>query len=386
MLEVLLAFLPMGCRSFGGPAAHLGYFRDEFVVKRHWVSDEQFAQCIVITQLLPGPASSQTGMLIGLLRAGWGGALCAWVGFTLPSAVLMTCFALYAPHGFQRQGWLHGLLVVAVAVVAQAIVLMRRALVANVPQVCFALATCAAMLLLPYPATAPAAIGACAAAGLFLRHAKTAPAQPLCLRTSRRGAIVAGALFVALLAGLAVAAHAWHDPYVTLASRLYEVGSLVFGGGHVVLPLLHAEIVHTGMGTSQKMIAGYAAAQAMPGPLFTLSSYVGAMVYGGALGVAGAIVATVAIFLPSFFLLAAIAPFYGAIAASPVFARALAGANAAVVGLLASAFVTPIWATAVHTLVDGAFAAAAFVVLAMLRWPAWLVVALAAAAGAAVFR
>jgi len=386
MLEVLLAFLRLGCMSFGGPAAHLAYFREEFVRRRGWLSQAQFAQCISITQLLPGPASSQTGMLIGLLRAGWPGAVGAWIGFTLPSAALMTAFAIYGPRGFAHAGWLHGLLVVAVAVVAQAILTMRRALISDLPQLVFAIATCAAMLLAPYPATAPLAIGLCAAAALAVTRAKTERSEPLALHRSRRGAIVAAGVFVALLAGLALSARAFHNPYVVLAARLYDVGSLVFGGGHVVLPLLNAEVVHAGMASSQKMIAGYAAAQAMPGPLFTLSSYVGAMVYDGALGVRGAIVATLAIFLPSFLLIAAIAPFYADLAASPRFSRALAGANASVVGLLASAFVAPIWTNAVHTIADGAFAAAAFAALSYARLPAWLVVALAAAAGALVFR
>jgi chromate transporter len=386
MLEVLLAFLRLGCMSFGGPAAHLAYFRDEFVRRRGWLSEAHFAQCISITQLLPGPASSQTGMLIGLLRAGWGGAVAAWIGFTLPSAALMTAFAIYQPHAFARLGWLHGLLVVAVAVVAQAILTMRRALIADFSQLVLAFGTCAAMLLLPYPATAPAAIGLCAATGLFFTRGKTERVEPLPLCSSRKGAVFAAGLFLALLIGLGAAARASHDPYLTLASRLYQVGSLVFGGGHVVLPLLHAEVVHSGMASSQKMIAGYAAAQAMPGPLFTLSSYVGAMVYDGALGVRGALVATLAIFLPSFLLIAAIAPFYTNLAANPRFARALAGANASVVGLLASAFVSPIWTNAVHDVEDALFAAAAFAALTLLRWPAWIVVALAAGAGAFVFR
>jgi chromate transporter len=325
-------------------------------------------------------------MLIGLLRAGWGGAIAAWIGFTLPSAMLMTAFAIYQPHAFSRVGWLHGLLVVAVAVVAQAILTMRRALIADVPQLLFALATCAAMLALPYPATAPAGIGLCALAGLALTRGNTERVEPLPLRSSRPGAAACVGLFLALLVGLGTAARAFHDPYVTLASRLYQVGSLVFGGGHVVLPLLHAEVVHAGMASSQNMVAGYAAAQAMPGPLFTLSSYVGATVYDGALGVRGALVATLTIFLPSFLLIAAIAPFYTKLAANYRFARALAGANAGVVGLLASAFVSPIWTNAVHNVTDALFAAAAFAALTLLRCPAWIVVTLAAGAGALLFR
>jgi chromate transporter len=386
MLQVFLAFARLGCMSFGGPAAHLAYFRVEFVEKRAWLSEEQFAQCISITQLLPGPASSQTGMLIGLIRAGWKGAIAAWVGFTLPSAMLMTAFALYSPSGITRQPWVHGLLIVAVAVVAQAILTMRRVLITSAIQLLLAFGTCAALLAFPYPATAPLAVGLCAAAGLFLIRAQTRNTRALMLPVTRSNAAIAAGVFFALLVGLGFAAHVSHNPLLILASRLYEVGSLVFGGGHVVLPLLDMQVVHAGMASSQKMIAGYAAAQAMPGPLFTLGSYVGAMVYDGSLGIAGAIVATVAIFLPSFFLIGAVAPFYAELVRDERFNRALDGANASVVGLLAAAFVTPIWTNAVRTGVDGLFACVAFAALALLRWQPWVIVILGAAAGALVLR
>ncbi len=381
MVEVLLAFLRLGCLSFGGPAAHLSYFRDEFVRKRAWLSDEQYGQCIAITQLLPGPASSQTGMLIGLIRAGWAGSIAAWIGFTLPSAALMTGFAIASPHGLSQQDWLRGLLLVAVAVVAQAVMTMRRALIPDTLHLLFAFATLAAMLAFPQPMTAPLAIAACAVAAIAFTKVSTKNMQALPLPVSRTGAGIAAAMFLMLLGALALSAHALRDPYLELAAKLYEVGSLVFGGGHVVLPLLHAEFTQSGMMSSSKMIAGYAAAQAMPGPLFTLSSYVGATVYNGKLGVPGAIVATVAIFLPSFLLIAAVAPFYARLAANERFARALTGANASVVGLLASAFVTPIWTQAIHTPLDGVFAAAAFAALTIWHWPPWAVVVLGAAAG-----
>ncbi|HZZ65328.1 MAG TPA: chromate efflux transporter [Candidatus Baltobacteraceae bacterium] len=382
MLVVLLAFLRLGCMSFGGPAAHLAYFRHEFVERRGWLTDGQFAQCISITQLLPGPSSSQTGMLIGLIRAGWPGAAGAWIGFTLPSAALMTAFGLYSPHMRTSQGWLHGLLVVAVAIVAQAVVTMRRALISNLAQLLLAMATCAAMLLLRSAATAPLAIVVCAAAGLGLASPRIASQEALPVRVSRTAAMIAALLFAGIFAALAVCARVWHDPLVTLASRLYAVGSLVFGGGHVVLPLLQSTIVNSGMASAQRMIAGYAAVQAMPGPLFTLSSYVGSMVYNGSLGVAGAVVATLAIFLPSFFLLAAVIPFYVQLARNRRFVSALAGANAGVVGLLAAAFVSPVWTNAIHTWADALFAAAAFALLALVRVPPWIVVICGATAGA----
>lgn len=386
MLEVFLAFARLGCLSFGGPAAHLGYFRREFVQYRNWLSEEQYAQCLAITQLLPGPASSQTGMLIGLLRAGWGGAIAAWIGFTLPSAVLMTAFALYVPRGVSAAPWLHALLVIAVAVVAQAILGMRRALLTGIPQVILAFATLGAMLAAPYAPTPPIAIAACALFGSFFVPTQLETGAPLALRVSRTGAMCAAGIFTALLIVLPILARITQSRELALASRLYDVGSLVFGGGHVVLPLLQTQIVSAGIAKPQDLIAGYAAAQAMPGPLFTLSSYVGAIAYNGALGVVGAVVATVAIFLPSFFLIAAIAPFYMHLAQSRRFAGAIAGANAGVVGLLAAAFVTPIWSNAIHHAADGVLAAAAFLALVVLRWPSWLVVAAGAVAGLALFR
>ncbi len=381
MLEVLATFARLGCYSFGGPAAHLGYFRREFVLRREWLTEEQFAQCIAITQLLPGPASSQTGMLIGLLRAGWPGAISAWIGFTTPSAVLMTAFALLSSRGFGHAGWLHALLVVAVAVVLQAILAMRRALIVNAVQLLFAFGTLSAMLLLPSGAGAPIAIAVCALLGAVLMRTPHRIAQPLHLPVTRAGALAAIAVFVALLFVLPLCAQIFHSRELAVASRLYDVGSLVFGGGHVVLPLLQSQVVAAGIASSQKLIAGYAAAQAIPGPLFTLSSYIGGIAYNGALGIAGAIIATVAIFLPSFLLIAGIAPFYTRLARNARFANALAGANAGVVGLLASAFVTPIWTNAIHSALDGVFAAGAFVALTALRWPSWIVVVLAVVIG-----
>lgn len=386
MLEVLLAFARLGCYSFGGPAAHLGYFRREFVLRREWLSEEQFAQCIALTQLLPGPASSQTGMLIGLLRARWPGAIAAWIGFTAPSAALMTAFAFVAPRGFSHAGWLHALLVVAVAVVLQAILAMRSALITGPVQLLFAFVTLAAMLRAPYSATPPLAIAICAALGALLIRARAKEVEPLELGVSRRAAMAALGVFTALLFVLPLCARIFQSKAISLAARLYDVGSLVFGGGHVVLPMLQSQVVAHGIANPQQIIAGYAAAQAVPGPLFTLSSYVGAIAYAGSLGIAGAAIATVAIFLPSFFLIAGVAPFYAMLSANRRFSSAIAGANGSVVGLLAAAFVSPIWTNAMHTAGDGVFAALAFAALVLLRWPPGIVVALAALAGVVLFR
>lgn len=372
--------------SFGGPIAHLGYFRDEFVRRRGWLTEAQFGQCIAITQLLPGPASSQTGMLIGLLRGGWAGSLCAWAGFTLPSAVLMTAFALWAPPGFQGSGWMHGLLIAAVAVVASAIVTMRRRLIRGFPQLFFALATAAAVLTIRNAAVVPLSIAVCALLALAIPASSPAHEETLVLRVSRTAGVFALVAFVALLVVLPIAARVAASDAIALAAKMFGVGSLVFGGGHVVLPLLQSQVVNAGIATPQRLIAGYAAAQAVPGPLFTISSYIGAIAYNGRLGIAGAITATVAIFAPSFLLIAGVAPFYAAIAQSQRFRRALDGANASVVGLLAAAFATPIWTSAIHTVADGVVAAAAFIALTALRWPNWLVVVLCVAAGFIVLR
>lgn len=381
MTEIFLVFLRLGCMCFGGPVAHLAYFRDEFVQKRRWLDESAFAQCIALTQILPGPASSQTGMLIGLLRGGWPGSIAAWTGFTLPSAAAMTAFGLYATSGIADRPWLHGLLVAAVAIVAYALVMMRRTLVPDAAHMAMTLVTAAAAIAFWRPFVPVAAIAACAAAALMLPARTGAEARSIRLPVSRSGSIAAGTVFAVLAAGLPAVAARLQIPMLTLAARLFDVGSLVFGGGHVVLPLLQSQVVANGIAPAHAVIAGYAAAQAVPGPLFTLSSYVGAVAYSHSLGIAGAIVATFAIFAPSFLLIAAAGPSYAFLANDPRFSRALSGANASVVGLLSAAFVNPIWMNAVHTFTDAALAAAAFAALAFARAPNWLVVFACAAAG-----
>ncbi|MGZ3522336.1 MAG: chromate efflux transporter [Vulcanimicrobiaceae bacterium] len=382
LLAILGTFLRLGCTSFGGPVAHLGYFRNEFVNRRKWLTEAQFADCVAISQLLPGPGSSQTGMLIGLLRGGWPGAIAAWIGFTLPSAIVMTFFALRMPAGVHG-GWLHALLLVAAAVVASAILTMRAALVTDWPRAALAIAVFAAMLLFRTPWLAPVAIVVCAAIGTLALHESIRDtASVLRVRMSRRAGLAAFGVLLLLLFGLPLIATLTHGRAIELAARLFATGSLVFGGGHVVLPILQSQIVDAGIAPASRVIAGYAAAQAVPGPLFTLSSYVGAIAYDGALGIAGAAIGTIAIFLPSFLLLASVLPFYTQLAVNRRFRAALAGANAGVVGLLAAAFVTPILTSAVHSFRDVAFAASAFVALHLLKWPAWAIVVAAAVIGA----
>jgi len=380
VLDVFLTFLRLGCTSFGGPVAHLSYFQREFVQRRHWLDDAAFGECVALTQLLPGPASSQTGMLVGWLRAGPAGALAAWIGFTLPSAALMTLFALAVPHADVGAGWLHGLLLVAVAVVAAALVAMRRSLAPDPARCVLAIAVLALVLFVPLPIVAPLAIGAAALAGLALPGAREFAQPRLELHVSQRAGILALVLFactfVALGLWAASAAHA-----AILANTLFRIGSLVFGGGHVVLPLLQTQAVAAGIVDAPTILAGYAAAQAMPGPLFTIASYTGASAWHSSLGVSGALLGTLAIFAPSFFLLAGVAPFYRRLSRSRHFRMALAGANAGVVGLLAAAFVEPIFSNTVRTPLDGIAALAAFIAIQYAKVPAWAMVILGALFG-----
>jgi chromate transporter len=385
VLGVFLTFLRLGCTSFGGPVAHLSYFQREFVERRRWLDDTTFGECIALTQLLPGPASSQTGMLLGWLRAGPAGALAAWIGFTLPSAVLMTLFALAIPHADVRTGWLHGLLLVAVAVVASAIVALRRSLAPDLARSLLAVAVLLFMLAVPLPIAAPLAIAAAALAGLVLPGTHQLAEPQLDLHVSRRSGILALVLFGLAFLGLGL----WStggSHVAILANTLFRIGSLVFGGGHVVLPLLQTQAVATGIVDSPTILAGYAAAQAMPGPLFTIASYVGASAWHSSLGVIGALAGTLAIFAPSFFLLAGIAPFYRQLTANARFRAALAGANAGVVGLVAAAFVTPIFSGTVRTAVDGVVALAAFAAIQYAKVPVWSLVILAALFGYLVER
>lgn len=387
-LEVLLAFLRLGCLSFGGPVAHLAYFRTEFVHRRHWVDDAAFAECVALSQLLPGPGSSQTGMLLGWLAAGPAGAVAAWIGFTLPSAVLMAAIALLLPHATNLQGGaLHGLLLVATAVVASAIVTMRATLAPDLRRIIVLFAAFFLVLLVPLPAIGPLAIGLAALAGALWLHGRIPTTQPqLDLGISRRAGFVVLGLFACVLVGCALAARTSGSHPIVLFSLLFRVGSLVFGGGHVVLPLLQSQVAASGLTDAQTVLTGYAAAQAMPGPLFTIASYVGASAYSGSLGAWGALLGTVAIFAPSFFLLPGVAPFYGTLARGQRFRAALAGANASVIGLLAAAFVTPIWTNAVHGLADVVVATIAFALLQVARVPSWAVVLAGALTGAVFFR
>ena len=386
-LEVFLAFLKLGCTSFGGPVAHLGYFRAEFVERRRWLNDAAFTDIVALCQFLPGPASSQTGLMIGLSRAGYGGAAAAWLGFTTPSALLMVLFAFAAPplSGAIGSAWLHGLRLAAVAVVAQAVLAMSRTLAPDRGRATIAVAAALAALWAPSAITQLAVIATGLAVGfLVLRAGAETPRPELPVVVGRRSGAAALALFFVLLAGLPVLASASGSHAVDLFARFYRVGSLVFGGGHVVLPLLQAEVTPPGWIGQSAFLSGYGAAQALPGPLFTFAAYLGAAMGPVPNGWAGAGLCLAAIFAPSFLLIVGVTPFWNALRGRPAAQGALMGANAAVVGLLAAAFYNPVWTTAVASPVDVGLALAAFLLLAAWKAPPWLVVGLTALAAEAL--
>jgi chromate transporter len=382
--EVLAAFLKLGLTSFGGPVAHIGYFRGELVERRRWLDERSFVDLVALCQFLPGPASSQVGIGAGLLRAGIPGALAAWVGFTLPSAIAMVAFAygLGTLQGALGSGWLHGLKIAAVAVVAQAVWGMARTLCPDRPRATLAVVAAVVVLVVP---TVWGQVGAIAVGGIVglvaLRDATAAAGSALHVPIGKTFALVCLALFFALLAGLPLLAAAVPSQPLALFDSFYRTGSLVFGGGHVVLPLLQAEVVPRGWVTNDDFLAGYGAAQAVPGPLFTFAAYLGAMMKTQPSGWLGAALCLLAVFLPSFLLVFGALPFWAALRGEPRAQAALRGINAAVVGLLLAALYRPVWTSAILAPVDFALAIVAFLALALWKLPPWLVVVLAAVAG-----
>ena len=385
--EVLAVFLRLGLTSFGGPIAHLGYFREEFVGRRRWLDDRTYADIVALCQFLPGPASSQVGIAIGLSRAGYGGALAAWTGFTLPSALALVIFAygVDALGGAGGTGWLHGLKVAAVAVVAQAVLGMMRSLTPDRERATVAVAATALVLALPSAWAQVAAIGLGGLAGLAFLHPK-APTDhvSLPLTVSRRTGAIMLAIFFVLLAGLPLIAAGTSSQSVQLVDAFYRAGALVFGGGHVVLPLLQEAVVPTGWVDTDAFLAGYGAVQAVPGPLFTFAAYLGAVMKPEPNGIAGAVLCLLAVFLPSFLLVVGALPFWEGLRRRPSAQAALAGVNAAVVGLLLAALYDPVWTAGITGPGDFALAVAAFLLLLMWKTPPWLVVVLCALGGAAL--
>jgi chromate transporter len=383
-LEVLRVFAKLGMTCFGGPIAHLGYFRDELVVRRKWLSEDAYADIVALAQFLPGPASSQVGFSLGLIRAGWRGGLAAFIGFTLPSALLMVAFAYGAGalHGAIGSGLLQGLRLVAVAIVAQAVWGMARTLCPDRSRASIAVV---ATLIILASGTSLAQIGAIVLGGIIgailCRGDLQAMTGELHVPLSRRVSLIVLAVFVVLLAGLPVLRHVTGWPAVALFDAFYRSGALVFGGGHVVLPLLHDAVVAPGWVSDAAFLNGYGAAQAVPGPLFTFSAYLGTIVQGPPNGPLGATISLIAIFLPGLLAMTAALPFWDALRQKPQAQAVMRGVNAAVVGLLGAALYNPVWTSAIKTSGDFGLALLCFVLLMVWRLPPLIVVIVGAAGG-----
>ena len=384
--EVFLAFLRLGLTSFGGPIAHLGYFRDEFVLRRRWIDEAGYADIVALCQFLPGPASSQVGFVLGLRRAGGlAGGVAAWLGFTLPSAVILFVFALVSGElsGAAAAGFLHGLKLVAVAVVAQALFGMARSLTPDVVRAAIAAMAASIVVLVGNAFGQIAAIGAGALVGAWLCFGKSASqiAHTPKIPITRRAGTIALMVFVALLALPSLIATAFRNPQLALFDAFYRSGALVFGGGHVVLPLLQAQVVLPGWVSDAAFLNGYGLAQAVPGPLFTFAAYLGAIATPVHSPAIGAAIALIGLFLPGLLLVYGALPFWDAFRARPLAQAAMRGANAAVVGVLAAAFISPVCTTAIVHWYDLVLALAGFALLVRWKLPPWIVVVLLAAAG-----
>ena len=384
-LEILSIFLKLGCTSFGGPVAHIGYFRTEFVERRKWFDDGAYSELVALCQFLPGPASSQVGFAIGLLRGGIPGALAAWIGFTLPSAALLVAFAygVNFAGGAENQGYLHGLKLVAVAVVAQAALQMGRSLCPDAPRATFAVCAAAFMLMVAPAYGQLFVIVAGAIAGLLLpASGDNRPAGP-CMESGigTKTALTLFGLFATLLVGLPLLVAQYGHPLLQITDIFYRVGALVFGGGHIVLPMLQAEIVPPGIVGNNVFLAGYGMAQAVPGPLFTFAAYLGAIVAPSGNEIPYAVAALLAIFFSTFLLVPAALPFWARLRDHSKAHAALRGVNAAVVGLILAALYDPVFTGAVTSPTDFALVAAAYLALAAWKLPPWLVVLLGALVG-----
>lgn len=373
-LENLFVVTRLGLTSFGGPVAHLAYFQEEYIKRKKWLDDKTYADLIALCQFLPGPASSQVGISIGMIRGGVLGGILAWIGFTLPSVVALILFAMYVVQAdLMDSTFIAALKVVAVAVVAHAILNMGKKLTPDLPRIAFAIIAAGLLLLVPLASMQLVVIGVAALVGYILfRHKELDTQTSLNINLSKITGAVSLSLFFIILIALPLISQSVTNVYVQLFDIFYRVGSLVFGGGHVVLPLLERELVPNGFLSEEMFLAGYGAAQAIPGPLFTFSSYLGQV----ASGLTGAIVATIGIFLPSFLLLIGILPFWKSISQFKAVRAALIGVNASVVGILLAAFYDPIFTSAVADSVDFAVALVGFSLLQFWKKPAWLVVIL----------
>lgn len=381
VLEVFWVFLRLGLTSFGGPVAHLAYFREAFVERRRWLSEKAYADLVALCQFLPGPASSQVGMALGLQRAGYGGMLAAWFAFTMPSVLLLVAFAygVAAVGDLSEAGWISGLKAAAVAVVAHAVLGMAKSLTPDAARASIAAVAMIIVLLLPHPFVLVGAIAAAGMIGLFWLKPEAEQQKPedaFPVRVSKRFAVCCLGLFALLLAGLPLLAAATGQGWAALTDLFYRAGALVFGGGHVVLPLLQAETVHTGLVDADSFLAGYGAAQAVPGPLFTFAGFLGASSSGEPTGILGAAIAIIAIFLPAALLVLGALPFWEGLRSNAWARRALMGVNAGVVGILAAALYDPVFTAGVLEVGIAALCIAVVSFVALNSWkvPAWAVV------------
>ena len=371
--------LKLGLTSFGGPVAHLGYFHETYVTRKKWIDEKSYAELVALCQFLPGPASSQVGIGIGAMRAGLWGAIVAWLGFTLPSVLMLVAFAyMILSYNVGTPGWLHGLKLVAVAVVAQAVLGMAGKLAAGRLRASLAFGVMAVVLLWQVPWAQVAAIAAAGIIGLLLfKQEKPEALLPQSFRIGYRTGMICLSLFVLLLIGLPIARMFTTNEWISIMDSFYRTGSLVFGGGHVVLPLLETEILQNGWMSKEDFIAGYGAAQAVPGPLFTFAGYLGVLVHG----IPGAIAAVLAVFLPGFLLVIGVMPFWNRVRDNEKLKGVLSGMNVAVVGILFAALYDPIWKSSVTSTSDFVIAAGLFSLLIFWKLQPWMVVAAGAIAG-----
>lgn len=379
LLEILGASLKLGLTSFGGPVAHLGYFKNEYIDKRKWLDDKTYADIIALCQFLPGPASSQAGIAIGILRGGLLGGIISWIGFTIPSVLILMLFAqAFQAFSIGDANWIASLKIVAAAVVLHAILGMGKSLTPDKPRIAIAIIAMFIMLWFPSAIVQIAVIFGAGILGYFLFSRNTASkVEAFTVSINKVQGIIALSIFLLLLIVLPIMAILFNNQYISIFDTFFRVGSIVFGGGHVVLPLLEQEVVPNGFLTSNEFLAGYGMAQAVPGPLFTFASYIGTMMSG----IAGGLIATVAMFFPSFLLIIGAIPFLSELRQKRSFQGILAGVNASVVGILLAAFYNPVFSSAITDAKDFSLAVILFALLYMWKTPAWLIVVIGVVLG-----
>lgn len=384
LLEILSVATKLGVTSFGGPIAHLGYFRDEYVKKRGWLSEEKYAGIISLCQVLPGPTSSQVGIMIGMYRAGISGGIVAWIGFTLPSTIVLLTFAMGVNNleGLQDAGWLHGLKVLAVAIVAMAVWGMFKTICTTKANTTVAVLSATAILILSIPLIQIAVISSGALVGyLFLKPTIQSSSDTNEFSINKNLSIISLLLFVCLIIAFPLLSNTISNPFLEVSDKFFRTGSLVFGGGHVVLPLLQNEVVTPGLVSQDAFLAGYGAAQAIPGPLFTFAAYLGTVMPSFNNPPLIGLLCLTMIFIPSFLLIIGVIPFWDTLNSKAWFRGPLVGINASVVGLLMAALYDPIWVSAVENNTDVASVAGLICIVSIWKCPVWLVVLIASALG-----